>query len=280
MTNYDYVQKTIDIFEDSLNSEKIITTASELAGKIGYSVHLLSFLFQLLCGESLGRYILKRRLTEAICAIRNGSLPSEVFSRYGWQDYSAFSRSLRKEHGLSPSKIKTSSAPKLSLTFRAHPLLSKKEIDKPLEPILIRTRPIHATGLVFFMDNNVKGFHKSWRIFTVNKNKIRGVKNNFTYQFSFWDENASPENDGLWIFCATETDSTVDQDMLFFSKMYPSLLILSFKHTGPVETIHHTYRRIYDEFILNSKYKLTGNYEYQKYGEDGSIEICIPVTDL
>jgi hypothetical protein len=40
------------------------------------------------------------------------------------------------------------------------------------------------------------------------------------------------------------------------------------------------YRRIYDEFILNSKYKLTGNYEYQKYGEDGSIEICIPVTDL
>ena len=277
MTNYEYVQKTIDIFEDSLGSARVIATASELAGKIGYSVHHLNRLFQLLCGDSLGRYILKRRLAEAVCAVRGGVLPSQVYALYGWEDYSAFSRSVRKEFGVAPSKLSELDAAALSLTYRARPVLSSVQTQHPLDPVLLQTRSIHATGLVFFMDNNVKGFHKSWRIFSDNRHKIRDVKGNVTYQFSCWDENASPENDGLWIFCAAETDSTVDQDMMFFSKTYPPLRILSFKHTGPVETIHDTYRRIYEEFIMNSKYKLTGNYEYQKYGEDGSIEICIPV---
>lgn len=277
MTNYEYIQKTIDIFEDSLSSAGVITTASELAGKIGYSVHHLNRLFQLLCGDSLGRYILKRRLSESVCTVRGGLKPSEVSVLYGWEDYSAFSRSIRKEFGVAPSKLAALDAAALSLTYRARPVLPHLHTEHPLDPVLLQTRSIHATGLVFFMDNNVKGFHKSWRIFGENRCKIRGVKGEATYQFSFWDEGAAPENDGLWIFCAAETDSTVNQDMMFFSKTYPPLRILSFKHTGPVETIHDTYRRIYEEFIMNSKYKLTGSYEYQKYSEDGIIEICIPV---
>ena len=271
MTNYEYVQKTIDIFEDSLGSSRVITTASELAGKIGYSVHHLNRLFQLLCGDSLGRYILKRRLAEAVCAVRGGVLPSQVYALYGWEDYSAFSRSIRKEYGVAPSKITALDAAALSPTYRARPVLSSVQTQHPLDPVLLQTRSIHATGLVFFMDNNVKGFHKSWRIFGDNRHKIRDVKD-VTYQFRAGTK-THPRKRRFMDILRSETDSTVDQDMMF-SKTYPPLRILSFKHT-PVETIHDTYRRIYEEFIMNSKYKLTGSYEYQKYSEDGIIEICI-----
>ena len=60
MTNFDYVQATIDLFEASLGAGTPITTAGGLASRIGYSVHHLGRLFQSLCGESLGRYMLSR----------------------------------------------------------------------------------------------------------------------------------------------------------------------------------------------------------------------------
>ncbi len=48
---------------------------------------------------------------------------------------------------------------------------------------------------------------------------------------------------------------------------------------NPVETIHDTYRRIYTEYMPSGSFLLSGGFEYQHYGQDGSIRICLPVAD-
>lgn len=280
MTNYDYVQKAIDLFEDSLVSGTPIRSASELAGRVGYSTHYLGSLFQALCGESLGRYILRRRLSSAAYALREGSTrPSEAYMMFGWEDYSAFSRAVRKEFGVSPSALRNLDAHDIQLSTRARPILPTTLRCKFPEPRITKTEAIHVSGRVFFMGMNEKSYHRPWRIFMNNREKLRSVIGTDTYQFSSWDDEASSEDEGYWIDCATRTDPTATQEMQFFSREIPAMRVLTFEHTGPVETIHDTYRRIYSEYLVSGSFLLSGGFEYQHYGQDGAIRICLPVAE-
>ena len=280
MTNYDYVQKAIDLFEDSLLSGAPIRSASELAGKVGYSTHYLGSLFQALCEEGLGRYILRRRLSSAVSSVREGKVkPSEVYPLFGWEDYSAFSRAVRKEFGVSPGALRDLDARDIRYATRAHPTLPKHLSPGFPEPHVMETDAIHVSGMVFFMGMNEKGYHRPWRIFMKNKDKLRSVIGADTFQFSSWDDAAASEDEGFWIHCAVRTDPVATQEMLFFSREIPAMRVLAFEHTGPVETIHDTYRRIYTEYLPSGSFRLSGGFEYQHYGQDGSIRICMPVAD-
>jgi len=128
------------------------------------------------------------------------------------------------------------------------------------------------------MGMNEKSFHKPWRIFMKNLPLLKGVMGKDSWQFSSWDNDAACEDDGLWIHCAVQTDPSFKQDLRFFSRDIPSLSVLRFIHTGPIENIHDTYRRIFDEYLPGSSYHLAGNMEFQHYREDGTVEICIPVN--
>lgn len=278
MTNFDYVQKTIDIFEESLASGAPFTSAGALASRIGYSTHHLGHLFHTLCGESLGRYVLRRRLAEASVAIREGELSAtEAAERFGWEDYSAFGRAIRKEFGVSPSGLNSLTGTQFSPAIRTRPRLPEPQRETLADPTMILTEPVHATGMVFFMGPNERSFHKPWRIFMHNRALIRGVQGDETWQYSSWVNNASGEDDGLWIHCAVQTDPKEKQDMRFFSRLIPAMHVLRFIHTGPIETIHDTYARIFYEYLPTSAFHLAGNMEAQHYTLDGAVEICLPV---
>ncbi len=278
MTNFDYVQKTIDIFEDSLKSGEPLTTTVSLAAKIGYSAHHLGRLFQSLCGEGLGRYMLARRLAEAAVAVRERSLSArEAAALFGWEDYSAFSRAVRKEFGTSPAGLRALDGGDLRLAARARPRVPRASGEPIEEPLLVMAEGFHATGLVFFMGANERGFHRPWRIFMANRRLINGVVGEDTWQFSSWDDRASDEDDGLWIHCAVKTDPAAPQDMRFFSRDVPTLRVLEFAHRGPIETIHDTYRRIFQEYLPASAFRLAGNMEFQRYGSGGEVTVCLPI---
>lgn len=280
-TNFDYVQQVIDDFEDSLVKGAPITSSAELAKRVGYSTHHLGVLFQSLCKESLGRYILRRRLSQAATLIRDQrTRPSEVFTLVGWDDYSAFARAVKKEFGVNPSTLASLDSRDLLLTTRVHPILSGSENHSLPDPSLLTVSSMHMTGLVFFMDMNEKSFHKPWRIFEKNRSRIRSVIGSDVFQYSYWDDDASSEDGGLFLHCALQTEPGQDQEPFFFSKEIPGQEILSFRHDGPVETIHDTYRRIFDDFLPSSTYRLAGSFEYQRYGENDGIRICLPVEKL
>lgn len=283
MTNFEYVQKSIDLFEDSLGSDSPLLTLESLAGRIGYSARHLGRLFQSLCGESLGRYMLRRRLSEAAVLIRGGSdSAAGVSRRLGWEDYSAFSRAFRKEFGMSPGCVKTGEADTLSLASRARPMIPDGLYRETLDPLLVRMPELHVTGMVFYMGPNEKTFHRPWQVFVRHERAVRGRIGSCSYQFSSWTEE-SGRDEGLWIHCAVETGKAAHQEPVFFSRTVPETLILRFVHTGPVEYLYETYRRIWQLYLPRSTFRLKGSWEFQRYpdpADPSRIEICLPVDDV
>jgi AraC family transcriptional regulator len=287
VTNFEYVQQTIDIFEDSLASPPVISRVNSLSGRIGYSSHHLNRLFQALCGLPLGQYMQKRRLTEAFLLVRDSAAPiADIAFRLGWEDYSAFSRAFRKEYSFPPGTLRDIRSlrefPEESekrLTWRARPVSPELGGGDGLSWEVAAETSLHVTGLVFYMTWSEKSFHKPWNIFMRNRDSIRSAADyDRTFQFSSWPKGENP--DGLWIHCAVKTERDSVQDPVFFSREYPASRILRFDHRGPVENIYQTYQYIWNSFLPASDFKLKGHYEYQEYpGDSDHIRICIPVED-
>ncbi len=279
MTNLDYVQRTIDIFEDSLSSSQPLVTVEDIALRIGYSSHHLGRLFSALCDMSLGHYMQKRRLSEALRRIADGGLSAARISQdLGWADYSSFARALRKEFGISPGRLKEGIPERLDLTNRARPhpacCLGPDE-----EPCLIRPAPFHISGMVFYMGPDEKSFHRPWRIFSAAMDRIVSRLGQASYQVSSWIEGASALDQGLCIHCGVETQAEAAQEPFFFSKTIDPGSILRFVHRGPIEAIGETYRRIWQVYLPGSSFKLKGSWEYQRYPDASCVEICLPVEE-
>ena len=60
--------------------------------------------FKRTTGASVGEYITAKRLLQAQTMLRAGSLPTQVCSACGFNDYSAFYRAYRKHFGVSPKQ--------------------------------------------------------------------------------------------------------------------------------------------------------------------------------
>lgn len=281
MTNFQYVQQTIDLFEASLDSDTPYTTVVDLAERIGYSSHHLGRLFHSLCGQSLGQYMLKRRLSEAVRMIVDGENATTAARRLGWEDYSAFSRSFRKLFLISPGKLRNTTSDRISLTSRARPRLSHHQNEVDPQPVLLQVPGFHVTGLVFFMDVNEKSYHRPWRIFARHASRIRGRTGEDTYQFSAWSDLCEGPDEGMWIHCSVATEQGVPQDPIFFSRTIPASPTLRFIHDGPIEHLYDTYRRIWQEYLPRTTFKPGTNGEYQRYPDNRDpcrVEICLPVA--
>jgi len=281
VTNFEYIQKTIDLFEDSLAQGFPITTVRDLSSRIGYSPHHLNRLFQTICGLALGQYVIRRRLSFAVGLLSSGSVSArDAAQRSGWDDYSAFSRAFRREFGHSPGVVKSGGAEDLNLLHRARPVAGDLNTVNNASPVIEQIPSFHVSGLVFFMGPSEKTFHRPWSIFARQSDRIRGRIGDRTWQLSSWSDDSADVDDGLWIHCAVQTDPDVVQDPVFFSRWVESMTILRFMHSGPIENLYATYHWIWHEYLPRSTWRPLGNFEYQRYGSEGEpVEICVPVSD-
>lgn len=82
-----------------------------IAARLGVSLRQLYRLFEQQ-GESVGRYLLKRRLERAAEALISPSLASrsvtDIAYAHGFSDSAHFSRVFKKAHGLSPRAYRQS----------------------------------------------------------------------------------------------------------------------------------------------------------------------------
>lgn len=77
-----------------------------LAGQFYVSKYHISHIFKQNTGQSLHRYIVKRRLEASLAAIRSGASAGEACIQNGFSDYSSFYRAFVKEYGFSPSSVR------------------------------------------------------------------------------------------------------------------------------------------------------------------------------
>ena len=75
-----------------------------LCGELFVSKSYLHQLFIRYLQVSPWRYIISKRLMAAQLAIRAGERPTEIYSQYGFSEYSAFYRAYHKQFGYAPSE--------------------------------------------------------------------------------------------------------------------------------------------------------------------------------
>ena len=79
-----------------------------LAKKFGFNVDTFSRSFRTHTGISVSSFICRQRLALAARELLDGAIPSELYSKYGFETHSGFSKAFKKYYSISPSEYKRS----------------------------------------------------------------------------------------------------------------------------------------------------------------------------
>lgn len=167
------VQKMIDIIEEHLTST---ITLEMIAEKLNYSPYYCTRQFHQFVGVSLRNYIRLRKVSAAALDLRDtNDRILDIAFKYGFSSQEAFSRSFRKEYGLSPFQYRKMLNP-LPLfikrnTYNPYYLgvdIPIKEINKKEVNISIQVIPKHQ--FIGIRDSNTDNYFDFW---TRQENKFK-----------------------------------------------------------------------------------------------------------
>lgn len=80
-----------------------------IAGEVGGSVSKIKVIFKRAYGDTIYAFHLRKRLEKAFTLIKDTSLPiNEIAEECGFKSFSHFSRSFKKEHGITPTQARKS----------------------------------------------------------------------------------------------------------------------------------------------------------------------------
>ena len=102
--NYSLLSDIIEYINNNLAGE---LSVSHLAKTFNISESTLTHRFKKDYLISLHEYVIERRLFHARFLIKQGFLPTKIYSECGYENYSSFYRAYQKFFGLPPSKEKT-----------------------------------------------------------------------------------------------------------------------------------------------------------------------------
>ncbi|WP_300439146.1 AraC family transcriptional regulator [Christiangramia sp.] len=78
-----------------------------IAGEVGGSVSKIKVIFKRAYGDTIYAFHLRKRLEKAYTLIKSSSTPiNEIAEECGFKSFSHFSRSFKKEHGMTPSQAR------------------------------------------------------------------------------------------------------------------------------------------------------------------------------
>jgi len=269
MTNRERILKTIAFIESNLKKD---ITISDIAQEAYCSLFHFVRLFKSMTGLSPKKYLLKRRLTESIDALKNSNAKiGAIALDFQFGSHETFTRSFQKHFGTSPSNVSKGEAIPNHLLVqqvsKEYIFQSKEARNKP--PELVEFKSTTLVGLSFFISGNLDKLDltSQWNTFLRNAHLIKNKTNTEQYyQIQYWSENQGVE--GMHFFIGAEVKNLNDVSPEFVIKIIPEGSYLKFIHKGLSRNVGFTYRYIYEEFLPETDYHLAKPFNFEYYGEN------------
>lgn len=133
MDNRKIIQNALDYIDDNLKAE---ISMDELCDMAGYSYVHFCRLFSHYVGLSPNKYIIRRRLINAVYDMSGGMTKVDIALSYGFETYSGFYKAFKREFNCSPSEFiksyKGEKPYKINILQEEHIMISKTKTQKLL----------------------------------------------------------------------------------------------------------------------------------------------------
>lgn len=289
MQNLDIIAETIAYMESHLKSP---LTVAETAEKCGYSLFHFTRLFQGVTGHTPKDYFLRRRLSEAALHLtEREDRILDVALDWGFQNHESFTRAFRRIMGCTPQE------------FRKVKILDDRILLKPLkvdnlrqiarnrneDPLEVELPGFTLIGLATYIQEDKSQISELWQAIGRGLKDIPGLKKPWEfYNLAYCGEKVNLEE--FFLLCGAEAAEPVLKELPFpwISRRVPAARYLKFRHQGPVDDLHLTYRYIYETWLPLSHQALPLPFDLEYFGkgfsdpdrEESQVEILIPVAFL
>ncbi|MDX8360323.1 AraC family transcriptional regulator [Cytobacillus sp. IB215316] len=275
------LSKTIIYIENNLTNKLTIEDISHYSG---YSKFHFQRLFHQVVGETVGQYIMNRRLSEAATLLVNDSMNIlQIALELGYESHEAFTRAFNKRYKMSPYQ------------FRQLGVTAEFIYKNPIDVQYLTNKNKNLLGdieEVTLEDLRLKGYmatntsheeiYASWSKLRRDIHKYDKT-DTYLYGVLHYPESFGLEIDFKYI-AAVEEDEIIQLPNQELKEItLPKSNYLIFNHQGSAEALPLSYEYIYGVWLPKSKYVANGLYDFERYrsfeeGTKHAIQICIPIT--
>lgn len=269
-----HIAKAIDFIEDNLKQDIDIYSCADVSG---YSEYHFLRIFKEVTKLTPADYIRKRRLTEIVKQMNQGSqYISEVAFEYGFNSKENFTRAFKAEHNILPTEYR--------LAQNSLKLYEKIEFD---------AKPFYVTPTIMSLNSFQLTVYKCdedsppsfWNKYNSRKFSKRLSNGIVCEDFGVSSWNSLERKLDYYIGIRSEQakgNLSETQSLYIKGGLYAVFETPRASHFDFVNAIHNTWHYISAVWLPQSGYKRTGEYEFESYIEESRIfseKIYIPIKE-
>ncbi|MFA5422132.1 MAG: AraC family transcriptional regulator [Bacilli bacterium] len=259
-------KQSIDFIEEHLTDE---LSVKDVAAHVYVSSFYFQRMFSAVTGLSVGDYIRKRRLSLAAQELLIDDVKIiDLAYKYGYETPESFARAFRKFHGVLPNEVKKHSE-HIKLCPRLEIIVSIKG-GKTMDYKITNREAFKITMLIkkfksetsmkeipdFWMEFFHKGYHKDVCPMLGVCLPVEIDQKEFAYGIGAFNECVKRVPEG------------------FEERIVPAGTWAEFSCVGAMpDAIQKTWRKIYTEWLPNSRYEIIPGYDFEVYEEGDTASV-------
>lgn len=275
------IMEAVRYIERRLNHKMSIL---EVANVAGYSKFHFQRLFHQVTNRTLGQYITVRRLTEAARVIHSKNFRIiDVSYMFGYESHETFTRAFKAWFGVLPYEWKA------CVNIPKHLLIEEMKEDYLIH---IQHQVSDVVECVTIEQRTMRGHlarsDAKDDIFNAWSRLQNNCKDRTADKYGIIQYLDSDELGMVYQYLACSESRHIEEKEDQHEFIIPRTTYLVFDHKGSVNQLSLSYRYIYGTWFTKNKFELSGQFDFEYYGNqfkgehrsDSVIRIHVPVLPL